>query len=663
MERRHRAPKLSGSHPGGDVLAAAHRLGPVGDNAAVTSPCPTPSRPPHRPVRRAVRAGPARSRPGGVNSPVRAFNAVGGTPRFIALRARRLAHRRRRQRVRRPDLLLGPDAARPRPPRGAGGRRRGGRPRHVVRHPDRARGRARRGDRRAYAGRAGPLRLLRHRGDDVRDPAGPRLHRPRRRGEVRRLLPRPRRLAAGRGRLRAWPRSPCPAPPASRSPRTALTLVLPYNDRAAVEEAFAEHGDRIACLVTEAAPGNMGVVPPAPGFNQFLAETCTRHGALFVSDEVMTGFRASREGQWGLDGKAEGWRPDLMTFGKVMGGGFPAAAFGGRADVMAPLSPRGPRLPGRHPLGEPGRDHRRAGHAAAGHRRGLRPPAHGRRRDQGRRRGGLHRGRCPARRPVHRHDVLGVLHRHPGHRLRRCQPPGPPGVRRVLPCHARPRGPPPAVGVRGLVPVQRPRRPRGADDPRRPFPQPRRPPPEPEENDERRPPPSTCCATARCTTRRACSTAAATATTSPTAARRWPGWSPRRSRTATSRTWSPPRSSGPRRPRAARRGPGPRDHHRPPGHRVHQRVRGQALRRGRRRAAPARRLAAPVEPVQAVVGRALQAGRRPDDVRASTTPARRPAATRPSWSPTSCRSGSPGWPPRSGRSCTTRASASARCAR
>ncbi|HET6167782.1 MAG TPA: glutamate-1-semialdehyde 2,1-aminomutase [Marmoricola sp.] len=122
----------------------------------------------------------------------------------------------------------------------------------------------------------------------------------------------------------------------------AQTIVLPYNDRAAVEAAFAEHGDRIACLITEASPGNMGVVPPAPGFNAFLAETCRRHGALFVSDEVMTGFRVSRRGQWGVDGAVEGWVPDLMTFGKVMGGGFPAAAFGGRADVMAMLSPEGP---------------------------------------------------------------------------------------------------------------------------------------------------------------------------------------------------------------------------------------------------------------------------------------------------------------------------------
>lgn len=123
---------------------------------------------------------------------------------------------------------------------------------------------------------------------------------------------------------------------------TELTVVLPYNDRAAVEKVFAEYPDRVACLITEASPGNMGVVPPQPGFNEFLAETCRAHGALFVSDEVMTGFRVTRQGQWGLDGAVEGWRPDLVTFGKVMGGGFPAAAFGGRADVMGRLAPDGP---------------------------------------------------------------------------------------------------------------------------------------------------------------------------------------------------------------------------------------------------------------------------------------------------------------------------------
>jgi glutamate-1-semialdehyde 2,1-aminomutase len=123
---------------------------------------------------------------------------------------------------------------------------------------------------------------------------------------------------------------------------TADTIVLPYNDRAAVEAAFAELGDQVACVITEAAAGNMGVVPPDPGFNQLLADICTRHGALFISDEVMTGFRVTRSGHWGLDGRQEGWRPDLMTFGKVMGGGFPAAAFGGRADVMGQLAPAGP---------------------------------------------------------------------------------------------------------------------------------------------------------------------------------------------------------------------------------------------------------------------------------------------------------------------------------
>jgi glutamate-1-semialdehyde 2,1-aminomutase len=133
-----------------------------------------------------------------------------------------------------------------------------------------------------------------------------------------------------------------PGTPGVPAASTAATLVLPYNDRAAVEAAFAEHGDRIACLITEAAPGNMGVVPPAAGFNAFLSDICRRHGALFVSDEVMTGFRVTRSGQWGLDGAVEGWVPDLMTFGKVMGGGFPAAAFGGRADVMSHLSPEGP---------------------------------------------------------------------------------------------------------------------------------------------------------------------------------------------------------------------------------------------------------------------------------------------------------------------------------
>ncbi|HZP54574.1 glutamate-1-semialdehyde 2,1-aminomutase [Actinocrinis sp.] len=116
------------------------------------------------------------------------------------------------------------------------------------------------------------------------------------------------------------------------------TIVLPYNDLEAVRAAFAEFGAEIACVITEAAAGNMGIVPPLDGFNAALRDLCHEHGALYISDEVMTGFRSSRTGWFGIDGVV----PDLMTFGKVMGGGFPTAAFGGRADVMARLAPEGP---------------------------------------------------------------------------------------------------------------------------------------------------------------------------------------------------------------------------------------------------------------------------------------------------------------------------------
>jgi glutamate-1-semialdehyde 2,1-aminomutase len=116
------------------------------------------------------------------------------------------------------------------------------------------------------------------------------------------------------------------------------TIVLPYNDADAVAAVFAERGDDIACVITEACPANMGVVPPAPGFNARLAELCHAAGALLIMDEVLTGFRVSASGWYGIDGVPG----DLVTFGKVMGGGLPCAAFGGRAEIMSKLAPEGP---------------------------------------------------------------------------------------------------------------------------------------------------------------------------------------------------------------------------------------------------------------------------------------------------------------------------------
>ncbi len=116
------------------------------------------------------------------------------------------------------------------------------------------------------------------------------------------------------------------------------TIVLPFNDALAVEGAFIENPDAIAAVVIEPYPGNMGLVEPRPGYLQRLRELCTQYRSLLIFDEVMTGFRVARGGAQAR----EGVKPDLTTLGKVIGGGLPVGAFGGRADVMAYLSPEGP---------------------------------------------------------------------------------------------------------------------------------------------------------------------------------------------------------------------------------------------------------------------------------------------------------------------------------
>lgn len=118
----------------------------------------------------------------------------------------------------------------------------------------------------------------------------------------------------------------------------ATTIALPYNSIEAVEEAFRAHGDRIAAVIVEPVVGNMGCVPPLPGYLEALRSVTERHGALLIFDEVMTGFRVA----FGGAQERYGIRPDLTTLGKVIGGGLPVGAYGGRKDIMSKVAPAGP---------------------------------------------------------------------------------------------------------------------------------------------------------------------------------------------------------------------------------------------------------------------------------------------------------------------------------
>ncbi len=141
-------------------------------------------------------------------------------------------------------------------------------------------------------------------------------------------------VKAGSGALTLGVPDSAGVPPAV----AAATTTLPFNDADALERCFAQAGREIACIIVEPVAGNMGCVPPAPGFLPLLRELCTRHGAILVFDEVMTGFRVARGGAQELYRVV----PDLTTLGKIVGGGMPVGAFGGRREIMEMIAPLGP---------------------------------------------------------------------------------------------------------------------------------------------------------------------------------------------------------------------------------------------------------------------------------------------------------------------------------
>jgi glutamate-1-semialdehyde 2,1-aminomutase len=116
------------------------------------------------------------------------------------------------------------------------------------------------------------------------------------------------------------------------------TLALPFNSIEALEAVFKSHGDWIAAVIVEPVAGNMGCIPPAPGFLESMRELCTKHGSVLIFDEVMTGFRVARGGAQ----ERFNIKPDMTTIGKIVGGGLPIAAYGGRADIMSKVAPTGP---------------------------------------------------------------------------------------------------------------------------------------------------------------------------------------------------------------------------------------------------------------------------------------------------------------------------------
>ena len=218
------------------------------------------------------------------------------------------------------------------------------------------------------------------------------------------------------------------------------TIALPYNSVEAMEAAFRAQGERIAAVIVEPVVGNMGCVPPQPGFLAAIARLCGQHGALFICDEVMTGFRLALGGAQSL----YRLRPDLSTFGKVIGGGLPIAAYGGRADVMRRVAPEGDVYQAGTLSGNPvavsaGLRDAAAPEGASGGLHADRPGG-----------GGDLRGGAGGRHSEPRGvDVHVLLHRRAGDRLGDGEAGRQGAVRRVLPLPAGAGDLPAAVAIRG----------------------------------------------------------------------------------------------------------------------------------------------------------------------------------------------------------------------
>ena len=278
--------------------------------------------------------------PGGVDSPVRAFKSVGGTPLFIVRGRGRADRGRRRPHVHRLRDVVGTADPRPRAEGTAEGARGRGVARHELRRADRARDAARAAGRDADAvDGARPLRQLRNGGGDERGAGRARRDQARQDRQVRRVLSRPRRLVPRAGRLGRDDarRADEPRRPGRGRGRHAARAL--QRSRLGASASSISIAGEIAAIIVEPIAGNMGVVPPRDGFLQGLRAICDREAMparLRRSD-----LRISRRGRRRAAGSF-GVRPDLTCLGKIIGGGLPVGAYGGRADVMALVAPAGP---------------------------------------------------------------------------------------------------------------------------------------------------------------------------------------------------------------------------------------------------------------------------------------------------------------------------------